>query len=163
MKHIRLLILASSIVLLAFSSIRLLFAQAGAGGIVGSVHDPSGAVIPGASVVIRQLETHVETKTTSTEAGKFSFPTLPVGHYDVTASFQGFASVTKQNVQVVLGQSITVDFELPVATAVQATTVTAAAPVLDTTSTSTGTTATINQLADLPLEVSGGRATLRIF
>src|SRR5689334_4499588 len=135
MKQIRLLTLASSITVVAFSSVGLLFAQVGAGGIVGSVHDPSGAVIPGATVVIRQLETHVESKTATTDAGKFSFPALPVGHYDVTAGFQGFNSVTKQNVQVVLGQSITVDFELPVATAVQATTVTAAAPVLDTTST----------------------------
>jgi hypothetical protein len=157
MTHAKVLRVASGVFFLALGVSSLLFSQAGAGSIVGSTHDPTGAVIPGALITAHQLDTGVETTTTTTGAGNFTFPVLPVGHYNVTAAFKGFATVTKENVQVILGRSLTVDFDLPVAAAAQATTVTASAPILDTTTTSTGTTATLNQIADLPLAVNGSQ------
>src|SRR5262245_40303849 len=65
------------------------FAQMGVGRISGSVRDPSGGAIPGASVVARNLNTGVETKTLTTETGDYSFASLPVGTYSLEAGHQG--------------------------------------------------------------------------
>ncbi len=79
------------------------------GTISGRVTDPQGAVVPGASVSARRIETNL-TRTTVTDAdGRFRFPYLRVGGYEITVRIAGFADAT-QAVTVTVGSA----FELPV-------------------------------------------------
>ena len=55
----------------------------------GTVTDSSGAVIPGASVIVTNTATGIATKTTSDAAGNYTFPSLPAGNYDLTFQKEG--------------------------------------------------------------------------
>src|SRR5579884_3154125 len=75
------------------------------GEITGTVSDPSGAVVPNATVALKSVDTG-ETQTTKTAAaGSFRFPLLRPGNYQVTATAPGFNPVTR-TVVVALGQEI---------------------------------------------------------
>jgi Carboxypeptidase regulatory-like domain len=60
------------------------------GSISGTILDPTGAVIPGAKVVAINTETDSRQTTESNAQGFYSFPALPVGHYDVDIQARGF-------------------------------------------------------------------------
>src|SRR5262249_13140788 len=121
----------------------------------GSVRDPSGGAIPRASVVARNLSTGVETRTLSTETGDYSFPSLPVGTYSLKVGHQGFQTVERTDLRVVLGESLTVAIELPVGAVTETMRITAELPVVDTASSTMGTTRTLEEIADLPIAVAG--------
>ena len=63
------------------------------GSLSGRVLDQSGAVVPGASVVVQNLATGVQQTATSNRAGLYQFPALTPGTYSITASLQGFRDV----------------------------------------------------------------------
>ena len=84
-------------------------APASAGGIHGQVADPSGAVIPGATVVVLTTSGKVAAKATSDAGGLYSIHGLPPGTYSVTATAQGFAAFSVPNIVVAAGQSKTVN------------------------------------------------------
>jgi len=65
------------------------------GSISGRVTDTQGAVVPGASVTARQIDTNVARETTTDHAGRFRFPYLRVGSYELTVHLQGFADTTR--------------------------------------------------------------------
>jgi hypothetical protein len=81
--------------------------------ISGRVTDASRAVVAGAQVTARHTETNVAGATTTDEAGRFRFPYLRVGPYEITIRQQGFQSATRQ-----LTLTAGAAFELPVALAV---------------------------------------------
>jgi hypothetical protein len=83
------------------------------GTIGGRVSDPQGAVVPGATVTTRQTETNSTRETVTDLEGRFRFPYLRVGPYEVTVRAPGFADATRV-VTVTLGSA----FDLPVALAV---------------------------------------------
>jgi len=58
----------------------------------GTVHDTTGAIVPGAKVEVRQLETGATRTLTTSADGEFNAPSVPVGHYIVTVSLEGFNS-----------------------------------------------------------------------
>ena len=60
------------------------------GGVSGTLHDPSGAVVSGAKITLVNTALKTEYKTISNGQGFYSFPTLPVGHYDLTIKAAGF-------------------------------------------------------------------------
>ena len=64
---------------------------AGSATITGTLTDPSGAFVPGAAVTIRNTDTAIERRIESNEAGVYSAPFLPPGHYEVSAAKAGFA------------------------------------------------------------------------
>ena len=82
------------------------------GGLRGSVTDPSGAAVPGASVEARA---GARARTRTDAAGEWALPELPAGAYRVTVSQPGFARFEREGVKVVAGQTVTVDAELAVA------------------------------------------------
>jgi len=86
-----------------------------AGGIHGQVADPSGAVIPGATVVVLTTSGKIAAKTTSDAGGMYSIHGLPPGTYSVTATAQGFAAFSVPNIVVVTGQSKTVNPAMTIA------------------------------------------------
>jgi Carboxypeptidase regulatory-like domain/TonB dependent receptor len=79
----------------------------------GRVTDPQGAVVPGAQVSARQLETNVTAETATDSEGRFRFPYLRVGTYEVKVRAQGFADRTR-NLRVTVGSA----FDLPIALSV---------------------------------------------
>src|SRR4026209_120043 len=74
------------------------------GTISGRVTDPQGAVVPGASVTVRQSETNLTRDTLTDPEGRFRFPYLRVGRYDVVVHLAGFTDAT-QTVNVTVGSA----------------------------------------------------------
>ncbi len=99
-------------------------AQIGSGQIVGVVQDPTGAVIPGAQVVVRNVATGMERTLTTSEMGRYSALNLRPGEYEVTVEQSGFATIRRVGIILTVGQTATVDFSLEVAAAAEVVTVT---------------------------------------
>ena len=83
------------------------------GAIAGVVTDPSAAVLPGVSVMLKNIDTGSSASTTSNAQGSYNFPLLQPGHYSVSATTAGFQGVAK-NVTVALGSSVTANLELSI-------------------------------------------------
>jgi len=120
------------------------------GSINGVVHDPSGAVVPGATVKLSSpYGDHV---TTTNNAGAFTFPSLVVGTgYNVTVSQAGFSSATQRNLEVGINQATTADIILEVGTATQSVDVTASSAAIDTTTTTIGANIDENLIKSIPV------------
>jgi hypothetical protein len=104
---------------------------AGSATVTGTLTDPSGAFVPGASVTIRNTDTAIERKIESNEAGLYSAPFLPPGNYEVRASKAGFAAVVRTDLTLQVGQTLTVNFSMVVQAAQTEVTVTGQAEVVD--------------------------------
>ena len=90
-------------------------------------------------------------QTTVTEAnGRYLFPSLPSGTYKVTFELSGFQKVNRENINVVTGQTISADVQLPVASLAESVTVTGASPVVDVTTTKVGTNLKGEELTAVP-------------
>jgi hypothetical protein len=127
-----------SCLLLVVPPTTVALAQAGRGGISGSITDPSGAVIPKVKVTARNHATGVAQQTISSAAGLYSFVSLNPGVYEVTAVVTGFESVAKDNLTVDVDQVSTVNFSLPVGSANEVMTVTAPSDLLDVSNSTVG-------------------------
>jgi Carboxypeptidase regulatory-like domain/TonB dependent receptor len=108
------------------------FAQTtGSGTITGTLTDPSGAVVPGAEVSIRETDTGIERKTATNQAGIYSAAFLKPGHYEVTVTKAGFAKVVRTDLTLQVGQILTVDFQAPIQSTETTVTVAGATSVVD--------------------------------
>src|ERR1035437_97685 len=87
---------------------------AGSATIAGTLTDPSGAFVPGASVTIRSADTSIERKIETNESGIYSAPFLPPGHYEVRAGKSGFATVLRKDLTLQLGQTLSANFSMTV-------------------------------------------------
>lgn len=83
------------------------------GTVVGTVTDPRGAVVPGASVHLKNLATNVSQSTKTTEAGQYTFPNLPPGRYEISVRAPGFRTAVL-TVTVEVAKSTLVDIALVV-------------------------------------------------
>lgn len=99
-----------------------IFAQ-GAGSLRGSVTDPSGAAILGASVLLA-FPGGSSLSTQSGSGGSYQFPNIPAGIYSIRVSAAGFAPYNRPSVELAAGSVVTIDVRLPVASAQQEVTVT---------------------------------------
>ena len=94
------------------------FAQtSGAGTITGEVRDPSGASVPGAAIVLHNTDTGVDRTLQSNDSGIYVVTFVPPGHYEITASKEGFAKVLRKDLTLQVGQTLTIDFAMSVQTA----------------------------------------------
>ena len=118
--------------------------------IVGTVVDPSGAALPGATVTIAGTETGSRRSVKTDDAGRFNFPQLKPGSYSVTAEAEGFESQTNKSVSSGLGQRQTVAFILQLAAAKGEVTVTGEAPLVNPENPNTSTTLNAQALENLP-------------
>lgn len=126
-------------------------AQLDTGSIQGTVRDTTGALIPGAKVVVTNEGTQRAHDTTTSHSGEFSVPTLPVGRYSVAASFHGFNTVTITGVQLNASEAHRVDVTLAPGGEAQQVTVTANQLQVNTLSADLGTTIGAQRVANLPL------------
>ncbi|MDE3178842.1 MAG: carboxypeptidase regulatory-like domain-containing protein, partial [Acidobacteriota bacterium] len=128
-----------------------LFAQVDAGTITGTVKDPSGAVIPGATVNLINQGTNFKLTATTDSSGGYTFTPIHIGTYTVEASFRGFQQAVHKDVLVQVTEHVDVSFTLQPGAVTQTVEVTAAPPLLQTGSASTGQIVGQRSVNNLPL------------
>jgi outer membrane receptor protein involved in Fe transport len=136
------------------------FAQTVTGSMEGRVTDQAGAVVPGATVIIRNVETGQERNVTTNEEGFYRAPFLLLGAYRVTVSFKGFASVTQENIQITLNQTITTNFSLKPAAATEEITIRADEVQINTTNAEIKQLLSAEQISEKPTFNQGNFLTL---
>ncbi len=130
------------------------FAQVQTGSILVRASDEQGAVTPGVTVTISSPVLVAGTMTGVTDPnGVYRFPSLVPGTYTVKLELQGFQTVVRENVQVLVGQTTPVELQLKVATVAETVTVSGASPVVDTTSANVN----VNLSEQLLQSTPGGR------
>jgi hypothetical protein len=139
---------------LAFSAIFFvgqLDASIDRGAIQGTVTDQQGAVVAGATVTIKNVDTNVETTLKTNTAGFYLATGLVPGKYVVRVLLTGFSALEIANVAVTAGTTFTADAQLKVGSTTQQVQVTAAAPLVETTASNFSTEVQSRYIADLPL------------
>jgi outer membrane receptor protein involved in Fe transport len=121
------------------------------GGIVGTVTDPSGAAIPGASVVVLDTGTNASFHTTTNAEGFYQMLHLVPGVYTVTSEMKGFKRTVVADVTVRVSTTTTANVRMAVGAVTQSVRVTAATPLLNTTSGTVGTVVNSQSTVTLPL------------
>ena len=119
--------------------------------IVGTVMDPSGAPVKGATITARDTERGTVWTAETNEEGNFNLLRLPVGNYGVTASAPGFDTGAYPPFKLVLNQTARLQFQMKVGKVSETVEVTGSAPVLQTQSSEVSTLIDANTTVSLPL------------
>ncbi len=143
--------LISLLALFLFCSSAFAQSQATTGLIQGTVFDPAGAVVAGASVNVRNVETGFERSVSTNSDGFFSAPLLPLGRYTVTTVATGFSNSELTNVSVGVGQTISLRIELKVGSGVSTIDVTAEGEGVETSRTELSTQVNQRSVENLPI------------
>jgi hypothetical protein len=117
----------------------------------GTVTDPSGALVSGATVIVKNEDTGAVRKTITNSTGQYQLLALPIGCYEVRVQKTGFAEEVRRGVNLVVGEDAQVDFALRLGTASQELTVNADAPVVNTTAADITGLAGEREIKNLPL------------
>ena len=131
------------------------WAQSDLGKIAGTVSDPSGAVIEGASVAATNMGTGVAKKTITGSGGNFTVPLLPVGEYRISVEHTGFKTYVQSGISVNIGQTVHLDISLSLGAVNQTVEVKAEAPQIQADTSDIGTVVNGEQIKDLPLVGQG--------
>jgi hypothetical protein len=127
------------------------FAQAGRGGVSGTVTDQAGAVVSGAQVTLLNPATGVAQHTTSNSAGLYTFISLNPGTYQVTAGQKGFVTVTQEKVTVNVDQVTEVNIALKVGAETEKVTVTEGVALVEASNSTVGSLIPAEQIDRVPL------------
>jgi len=141
-------ITAALLVLVAFGAVN---AQESRGSLTGKVSDQNGAVLPGATVVIKNIETNVAGTTITNEEGSYSFPLLQPGNYSLAVTATGFAAATREGIQISVSEKRTLDVPMQVTGVGEMVMVVGSSAALETGSVSTGSVISSKQINELPL------------
>ena len=137
--------------LLYFFMLAGCFAQTSTSAISGTVSDPSGALVPGATVIATNEATGVEYRQQTTSAGLYSFAALPVGSYTITVEMAGFRTSKRTNNLLQVSTPIVVDVGLEIGQAAETVSVAAVAEPLQTSNAALGNVVERKAIVDLPL------------
>jgi hypothetical protein len=137
-------------ILIAFAA-SLAAQSAGTGALTGTVTDPTGAIVPGVSVVLVSLETNQARTVTTGGDGSYKFSLLPPGNYRLRFSASGFKTAEVPSVTVNVTETPVLDRTLEVGAQSEQVTVEATAEVLQTASSTLGTTVGSQTVTELPL------------
>src|SRR5579872_5552566 len=127
-----------------------LLAQETTGGLIGAVKDPSGAVVPGAKVVVTAPSLVGSKQFITDAAGNYRFSNLPPDTYTVTVTAKGFAVVKREGVTIEVGHLPTLDIPMQVGGADTVVEVSGQAPLIDTTTNTTQTNITEDVVNNVP-------------
>ncbi len=119
--------------------------------IEGTVTDPSGAVVPGAKITLTNVDTGVSTSVESNGEGLYRFPSLPPGHYKLSATKQGFATTTQENVTLLAEEIRTVSLGLKSGAVTETVTITAEANPIQLTEAKVAGDISAQEISQLPL------------
>jgi hypothetical protein len=134
------------------------WAQDATGKIAGNITDASGAVVPGATVVVTNIDTKTTKQTVTSNQGFYQVLQLPIGHYEVSAEATGFSkSVSRPANPLEINQTLRVDMTLEVGAATTNITIESRASNVETGNSTVGGTVTGEAIFELPLN---GRNTL---
>jgi hypothetical protein len=153
--------LTLSILLAALAG--LSFAQSGRGTITGVITDVSGADVAGAEIVITSQTTGLETRAVSTSSGVYRAPYLAPDRYRGVVTLKGFKTAVKDNIELLLGQTITADFRLEVGELSESITVSSEPLSLEVGSMEIGTNATEREVHNWPIIIDDGTRQLQSF
>lgn len=141
----------------------LAFAQGERGTFNGTVTDGSGAVLPNATVKAINIQTNVETAAVTTSAGVYRLPYLPPGTYRFNVTAPGFKTVIRDNVNLSVAQTLTLDFTMELGQVSEQVTVTAETPLLETGTAEIGSYVSEKEFDTWPITVGDGRRQIQQF
>src|SRR5690242_208315 len=137
--------------LLCLAAALVLNAQTTSGSIVGTITDPSGAVIGGANITITNVDTNISVKTTTDQAGNYVVTPLAIGRYSVSVEAAGFKKSVRSDIPLNVQDRVRVDATLEVGAVTDTVEVQAAAPLLQTDTSYLGQVVDSQRIVDLPL------------
>jgi outer membrane receptor protein involved in Fe transport len=143
--------LAASFLTLVMSAPALAQSQAINGTIEGTIVDDQGAVLPGVTVTITNLDTGETRSVVSNESGLFRAPLLSLGTYKVTTELQGFRTFEQTGITLSAGRTAVINIRLNVGTVAETITVTADSPIVDLGRIEQGRVLTEAEIKTLPL------------
>ncbi len=147
----------SSLALLLFTS--ACFAQQGGGTISGTASDPTGALVAGAKIEVRNVGTNAVFQTTTNSSGFYTAPGMPVGEYAVSITAEGFKRTVRSGITLQVDQKAVVDFTLVIGTLAESVEVVGQAALVDASSATVGKVVENRRIEELPLN---GRNTLAL-
>src|SRR6266511_4294705 len=119
--------------------------------VTGSVKDASGAIIPGATITARNVETGLTRVAVTDGSGEYRLPSLPPGRYAVGTELSGFSTETRPDIILVIDQTAIITFVLKPAALAETVTVTGESPIVDVTRSDVSTAVSSQQIQDLPV------------
>jgi len=125
-------------------------AQISQGRLTGIVTDAQGAVLPGVTVTATSPSLLGERTTVTQADGRYLFPGLPSGTYKLSFDLAGFKKFERDNIAVVLGQTISFDAQMQIGGLTESVTVSGASPLVDTSTTKIGTSLKGDELVAVP-------------
>src|SRR5712691_11490198 len=140
----------SVLVILAIASVVSAQTQITTGTIQGTVTDANGAIVPGANVEIKNLDTNFSKTLTTDDGGRFVALALPPGNYSVTISKQGFATTVVEKAELTVGQALNLPLSVKVSGVEERVTVTVT-PTVDTVKTEASTTINETSVSTTPI------------
>jgi len=143
----RSLFLALSLFLFSVSSL----SQTTAGRILGTLTDPSGAAVAGATIVVTDTQRGTSRTLTSDETGNYAVPDLPPGIYKIRVEAKGFKTAERPSVQIEVATDVRADFPLQPGQVNEVLTISIEVPLVNTTSATLGGTLSNEEINDLPL------------
>jgi len=153
------LLVALLVVTCLIGTSRPALAQGGIAEINGVVLDQSQAVLPGVTVVVTNVGTSAERTVVTGPDGRFIAPTLIPGVYRVSVELPGFQPQVRNNVELSVGQEVTLSFALSVSGLAEEVTVTGQAPVVEVTTNRVATQIGTQEIDNLPTQ---GRSTMAL-
>jgi hypothetical protein len=119
--------------------------------ITGVVKDSSAAIIPGATVTARNVDTGLTRVAVTDGAGEYRLPSLPPGRYSVATELSGFTTETRPDIILIIDQTAILTFALKPAAIAETVTVTGDSPIVDVTRSDVSTSVSTQQIQDLPV------------
>jgi hypothetical protein len=138
------------LVVLAMTTVATSQTQITTGTIQGTVTDANGAIVPGANVEIKNLDTNLSRTLTTDEGGRFVALALPSGKYSVTVSKQGFATGVAESINLTVGQALNLPVTMKISQVEERVTITAS-PTVDTVKTESSTTLNETTVSTTPI------------
>ncbi len=126
------------------------FGQEFRGTINGTVTDPNGAAVAGATVVVKNVETNVSQTVTTNDQGSYTVPFLLPGKYSVSVTNEGFKTATQENITLNVDDRLTVDAKLEIGSTTEVN-ITADTELIERGSVTLGTVVSNRQIEELPL------------
>lgn len=126
-------------------------AQVDQGAITGVVQDSSGAIVPGAAVTVTNVDTGLVLQGTSNGSGFYVFSPLKIGNYKMVVTAKGFETTMRENLHLDAQQRLNIVFDLKPGSVSDTVTVTEAAPLLETQTSSVGQVISTDTINTTPL------------
>jgi hypothetical protein len=126
-------------------------AQGANANLSGQIIDPGGAVIQGASLTIRNVDTGLKQAAVSNDSGLYQISALPPGHYTLTIEKQGFQRSVQTGITLTVGQAATLNVSLQLGNVAETVTVTSDAELVNTTTAEIGQVVNQESVRELPL------------